>query len=115
MSQTLTKPRADLDPVSTQPRPWNVVLLDDDDHSYDYVIEMMGQLFAHPPERAVQIAKMVDSDGRAVCLTTHKEYAEFKQEQIQGFGADRLIAGCAGAMSAVIEPADFGGDDDEPD
>lgn len=114
MSQTLTDTRADLDRVAALPRPWNVVLLDDDDHSYDYVIEMMGQLFGHPPERAVLIAKKVDSDGRAVCLTTHKEHAEFKQEQVQGFGADRLIAGCAGAMTAVIEPADFG-DDDETD
>ena len=26
---------------------WHVVLVDDDDHSYDYVIEMLGKLFHH--------------------------------------------------------------------
>lgn len=96
-----------------RPPPWNVVLLDDDEHTYDYVIRMMQQLFGHPLERAYQIAKAVDADGRAVCKTTHKELAELKREQIHAYGRDELIAGCAGAMSAIIEPAEHDGEDDD--
>ncbi len=96
-----------------RPVPWNVVLLDDDAHSYDYVIRMMQQLFGHPLERAYQLAKVVDADGRVVCKTTHKELAELKQEQVHSFGRDELIAGCVGAMSAIIEPAEHDGEDDE--
>lgn len=100
-------------PRAQRPVPWNVVLLDDDEHTYEYVIRMMQRLFAHPLEKAVQIAKAVDRDGRAICKTTHKELAELKVEQIHAFGADHLIASCKGAMSAIIEPAEFDGDDDD--
>ena len=86
--------------------PWNVVLLNDNDHTYEYVIEMLGKLFAHPKEKAFLLAKEVDSTGRVIVLTTHKEMAELKQEQIHAYGADKRIAHCKGAMSAVIEPAE---------
>lgn len=101
--QTPTKPK--------QPWRWNVVLLDDQEHTYDYVIRMMQELFAHGKDRAIEIAKCVDKDGRAVCLTTHKEHAELKREQILAFGRDPLMTSCKGSMSAIIEPAIDG---DEP-
>lgn len=106
-----TKPSPKDKPKTDQPKQWNVVLLDDDDHSYEYVMAMVQELFAHPPEKAFQIAKAVDSQGRAICLTTHKEHAELKRDQILAFGKDPLIASCKGSMSAIIEPADFGDDD----
>jgi len=102
-------------PETKRPRPWNVVLLDDDEHSYEYVIAMVQRLFGHPTERAFQIAKRVDSQGRAIVLTTHREHAELKVEQIHGFGADPFVASCRGSMSAVLEPADLGGEDDPAD
>ncbi len=87
-----------------QPR-YNVILWDDTDHSYDYVIAMMKQVFRYPIERGFQIAKEVDTSGRAICLTTTLEHAELKREQIHSFGKDELIARCKGSMSATIEPA----------
>ncbi len=96
------------------PVPWNVVLLDDDAHSYEYVIAMVQELFAYSIEKGFLIASEVDSQGRAVCLTTHKEHAELKRDQILAFGKDPLIAGCKGSMSAIIEPAEFGGNEDDP-
>ena len=105
---TLPAPQTRRKPDVKQPRLWNVVLLDDSDHSYEYVMDMVQRLFGHPIERAFLLAKKVDEDGRAVCMTTHRELAELKAEQIHGFGADVLVAGCKGSMSAHIEPADFG-------
>lgn len=87
-----------------------MVLLDDQDHTYDYVIEMVQTIFSVGPERAFEIAKAVDTQGRAVCLTTHREHAEFKQEQIHAYGKDVRIASCAGSMSALIEPMDLDGE-----
>lgn len=83
---------------------WHVILLNDDDHSYDYVIEMLGKLFHHPPERAFLMAREVDVTGRAVVDTTVLERAEFKRDQIHAFGPDRRISRCQGSMSAVLEP-----------
>lgn len=96
-----------------QPVPWNVVLIDDDEHSYEYVIKMMQELFAHSEQKAFEIAKKVDEDGRAVCLTTHKERAEFKRDQVTAFGPDKLMANSKGPMTCVIEPAHFDGEEDE--
>jgi len=86
-----------------QPR-FHVILWDDSDHSYDYVVLMMKQIFRHPIESGFQIAKEVDSSGRAICLTTSLEHAELKRDQIHSFGKDDLIARCKGSMSATIEP-----------
>ena len=86
-----------------QPR-YHVILWDDSDHSYDYVVLMMKQVFRHPIETGFQIAKEVDSSGRAICLTTTLEHAELKRDQIHSFGKDELIARCKGSMSATIEP-----------
>lgn len=86
-----------------QPR-YHVILWNDDDHTYSYVIRMMQELFGHSRQKGFQIAEQVDKQGRAVCLTTTKEHAELKQEQIQAFGADPGIPGCQGSMYATIEP-----------
>ena len=85
-----------------QPR-FHVILWDDDDHSYEYVILMMRQIFGHSIDQGFKIANAVDSDGRSVCLTTTREHAELKVEQIHSFGKDFLIPRCQGAMSATIE------------
>ena len=87
----------------TQPR-YHVVLWNDNDHTYQYVVAMLQKLFGHPPEKGYLLAKEVDSQGRVIVLTTTKEHAELKRDQIHGFGADRLLARCKGAMSASIEP-----------
>lgn len=86
-----------------QPR-YHVILWDDDDHSYEYVIAMMRKLFGHDLERGFEIAKEVDTRGRAICLTTTREHAELKRDQIHSYGKDSLIARCAGSMTATIEP-----------
>ncbi|GIW93328.1 MAG: ATP-dependent Clp protease ClpS [Pirellulaceae bacterium] len=88
-----------------QPR-YNVVLWDDDDHTYDYVIRMMRQLFGYSLERAYEIACEVDTVGRVVCLTTTLEHAELKRDQIHAFGKDPLIPRCKGSMYATIEPVE---------
>ncbi|MCA9309812.1 MAG: ATP-dependent Clp protease adaptor ClpS [Phycisphaerales bacterium] len=99
-------------PAVKRPRRWNVVLIDDDDHSYEYVIRMMMELFALDVSAAFRIAREVDQSGRAICLTTHREHGELKVEQIWGYGPDQVIAECRGSMTAILEPADDGDDED---
>jgi ATP-dependent Clp protease adaptor protein ClpS len=86
--------------------PYHVVLINDDDHTYEYVILMLKELFAHPVERGFELAREVDEKGRAIVCTTSLERAELKQEQIHGYGPDPRIPRCAGSMTAEIEPAE---------
>jgi ATP-dependent Clp protease adaptor protein ClpS len=90
--------------VKKQP-PYNVVLLNDDDHSFEYVIHMLQRLFGHPQEKGYQMAFEVHTQGRVIVDTTSKERAELKRDQIHAFGADPSIPRCQGSMSSVIEPA----------
>lgn len=107
------KRRAKTATKTDQPTPWNVVLIDDQEHSYEYVILMVRRLFGHSVEKGLKIAQAVDTQGRAVCLTTHKEHAELKRDQILAFGGDPFVAGSTIGMRAVIEPAEFEGDEED--
>lgn len=88
-----------------QPR-YSVILWNDDDHTFDYVIQMMQAIFGHPPEKGVQIADEVHQHGRAVVLVTTLEHAELKRDQIHAYGRDRHVSDCAGSMWATIEPTE---------
>jgi ATP-dependent Clp protease adaptor protein ClpS len=85
--------------------PFNVILLDDDEHTEEYVVEMLGKLFGLPQVAGGGLVKALDSAGRVVVMTTHKELAELKREQIEGFGADWRLPQSKGPMGAVVEPA----------
>ena len=86
--------------------PYNVVLLDDNDHSYEYVIHMLGAVFGYSPHKGYELARKVDAAGRVIVATTNLEHAELNREQIQNFGPDPLIPRCKGSMSATVEPAE---------
>lgn len=85
---------------------WHVILLNDDDHTYEYVIEMLVKLFAKTPERAFLHACEVDATGRSILDTTTRERAELKVEQIHAFGKDHRLPRSKGSMSAEMEPAE---------
>jgi ATP-dependent Clp protease adaptor protein ClpS len=91
-------------PPPTMP-PYNVVLLNDDDHSFDYVIRMLKQLFGYPEERGFQMALEVHERGKVIVCTTSLERAELKRDQIHAFGPDPHIPHCKGSMTSYIEPA----------
>lgn len=86
-------------------RLYHVILLDDDEHTYDYVIEMLQKLFFLALEDALQHAIEVDNTGRTVVITCEKAEAEFARDQIHSFGADPRMAKSKGSMSAIVIPA----------
>ena len=85
---------------------YHVILLDDDEHTYEYVIEMLVKIFGHSESAALNMAMEVDGKGRVVVNTTFKERADHNRRQIEGYGPDWRIAHSSGSMSAYIEPAE---------
>jgi len=85
---------------------WQVVLLDDDDHTYDYVVEMLVETFGHPADLAFKMTVEVDSTGRVVVDVCSKKEAEDGRDKIHAYGADWRLARSQGSMSAVIEPVE---------
>jgi ATP-dependent Clp protease adaptor protein ClpS len=91
---------------SSEPaRRYQLILLDDDDHSYAYVIEMLGRIFGYGKEKAFAIASIVDSQGRAVLETAAFEQVRRHQGQVHAFGPDARMERCRWSMSALIDEA----------
>jgi len=84
--------------------PFLVILHNDDDHSFGYVVDMMQAIFNMKQEDGFRIATEVHEQGKAVVFRGHKERAELKLEQIHSYGPDKRIERCQGSMSASIEP-----------
>lgn len=96
------KSRPKRKPPKRQPR-YHVILWNDDDHTYEYVVQMMQELFALSEQQGYLIAHQVHTLGKAICCTTTLERAELKRDQIHAFGADVRLDRCKGSMSATIE------------
>lgn len=84
---------------------YRVVLLDDNDHTYDYVIEMLQKIFIFTLDQAYRHAEEVDRCGRTVVIVCELPQAEFARDQIHAYGADWRLPRSKGSMSAVVEPA----------
>ena len=108
MSDTAVLPeqKTDTDEQTKRQPPYHVILLNDDDHTFDYVIRMLKELFGHPEEKGFLMALEVHEKGKVVVCTTSLERAELKRDQIHAYGPDPLLGRCKGSMSAIIEPAE---------
>lgn len=99
--------RPQMSPPRIEP-PWHVILLDDDFHSFVYVIEMLHAIFGHSPDLGRRMADEVNEKGRVIVATVHKELAELRKQQIEEYGPDPTESDPAGqvSMRATIECAE---------
>ena len=84
---------------------YHLVLLDDNDHTYQYVVEMLGRIFGYGRSKAYAIAALVDGMGEAVVETAAHSRVLQHQRQVHAYGPDHRIAHCLGSMSAEIREA----------
>lgn len=107
MADTLTSPGTHVIEATDQALEpfYHLILLDDDQHTYQYVIEMLNAVFGYSREKGFAIACAVDNDGRAIVMTAPKPRCETKQEQIHSYGADPRMPVSKGSMSAILEAA----------
>jgi ATP-dependent Clp protease adaptor protein ClpS len=108
MTKTVAPPEVEKETLDALEPLYNVVLLDDDEHTYDYVIEMLQRLFLLSETDAFRRAVEVDTAGRTVVITCGLGEAEFGRDQIHAYGPDWRMPKCKGSMKAVVEPAGSG-------
>ncbi len=106
MAQTTTQPGTGVGTSTEESITplFRVVLLDDDDHTYDYVIEMLQKILVFTVDEAFRHAEEVDAKGRTNLITCELGEAEFARDQIQMYGPDWRLPRSAGSMSAIVEP-----------
>ena len=105
MAKTTATPESEVVNRSELTPLYRVVLLDDDDHTYDYVIEMLQKIFIFSLDLVYRHAEEVDTAGRTIVITCELPEAEFARDQIHAYGPDWRLTRSKGSMSAVVEPA----------
>lgn len=99
-----TKPREREETRTRLLPPYNVILENDDHHSFDFVIDVLRKVLGCTEQRAHLLALEAHTRGRAVIWTGSKEVAELKVDQVQSFheprGSSKL-----GPLGCYLEPA----------
>ena len=92
--------------VRKNPR-YAVVVENDDDHTFLYLVDVLRAVCAHPKEEAERLTDRIDQTGRAIVWTGPLEVAELKRDQIRDFGPDTYSKPpVTFPLSVVIEPID---------
>ena len=85
--------------------PYNVILLNDDHHTMEFVIEVLCKALGYNVERSFQLMMTAHSQGRSVVWTGTKEVAELKADQIRTFHETHPDGRELGPLGCEIEPA----------
>src|SRR5690242_1810199 len=85
--------------------PYAVVVLNDDEHTFHYVVETFMKVFGYDQTKSFQLASQIHREGRAIVWTGPKEVAELKRDQIHSAGPDFYAAKKVSfPLGVVLEP-----------
>ena len=84
---------------------YHVIILNDDEHTFEYVIEMLQAVFKIVYATALAHTVEADSTGSSIVLTTNLEEAEQKRDQVHAYGPDWRMPNSRGSVAALVEPA----------
>ena len=84
---------------------YHVIILNDDEHSFDYVIEMLQSVFGFVYATALAHTMGADSTGSSIVWTCGLSEAERKRDQIHAYGPDWRMPNSRGSVAALVEPA----------
>ncbi len=85
--------------------PYNVILLNDDHHSFDFVVQTLCKVLGCNVERAFVLTRTAHEQERAIIWSGPKEVAELKAEQVHTCHEIRENGRDLGPLGCTIEPA----------
>jgi ATP-dependent Clp protease adaptor protein ClpS len=84
---------------------YHVIILNDEEHTFDYVIEMLQAVFGFDYATALARTMEADATGSSIVWTCGLEEAEDKRDQIHAYGPDWRMPNSRGSVAALVEPA----------
>lgn len=104
--ETITLPEAEAETEQEKSPLYSIILFNDEEHTYGYVIDMMTKLFDKSQQEAFEIAYEVDYIGQTVVKTCEYEEAVVGCKRILNFGPDPLLGYSRGSMKAIVQEAE---------
>ena len=92
--------------TETQPQtsePCNVILFNDEEHTYDYVVEMLTHASRLSRENAFRCAVEVDLTGRTIVHYGTRDECEGVVTRIKAYGPDHRLPQSMNSMNAEIQ------------
>lgn len=86
--------------------PYHVILLNDDDHSAEFVVEVLRKALAYSEQKAFTLMHEAHTRGRSIVWTGPREVAELKAEQIRSFHEIRQDGRKLGPLGVDLEAAE---------
>jgi len=78
-------------PAEAKPKkqpPYAVVVFNDDQHSFQYVVETFMKVLGYPLEKSYALALQIHTEGRGIVWSGAREVAELKRDQLRAVGPD---------------------------
>lgn len=69
-----------------------LIIENDDDHTFDYVVLVVSRVCGHSIEKALELVLHAHHSGEAMVWSGTLELAELKRDQIKEFGPDPFAA-----------------------
>ncbi len=85
--------------------PYHVILLNDDHHSCEFVVDVLRKTFGYNEQRSFQLMWQAHTTGRAIIWTGPREVAELKVEQLTSFHEIHADGRKLGPLDCELEPA----------
>jgi len=100
--------RQKVQPADAKPRqqpPYAVVLFNDEEHTFQYVVETLMKVFGYPQEKSFALTLQVHNDGKGIVWSGSLEVADLKRDQICSAGPDFYAAKKVEfPLKATVEP-----------
>ena len=84
---------------------YHVIILNDEDHTIDYVVEMLQAAVSLTADQAMACTLEADRTGSSIVRTCSLEEAERKRDGIHAYGPDWRLPHSRGSVVALVEPA----------
>lgn len=94
---------ADTETLAKPALNWKVVLFNDEEHTYDYVVEMLTSVCKLSRENAFRCAVEVDMTGRTIVFYGTRNDCEAVCSKVLSFGPDHRLPQSMASMNAETQ------------
>jgi ATP-dependent Clp protease adaptor protein ClpS len=98
-----TEPEVETEPQTQLSEPCKVILFNDEEHTYDYVVEMLTHASRLSRENAFRCAVEVDLTGRTIVHYGPREECEGVVTRITAYGPDHRLPQSMTSMNAEVQ------------